>query len=324
MLSHFENDTFIDTANHDTEQFNNMKTEQYPALFRNADAASARRQRSYFRLLFAQYALLLLASIITLSNFSKDGVPEIALYLIFVTLASVLLLKSILQAPEKEWYSARALAESIKTLTWRYMMGSDPFFLEKTHKSPEVMFTDYLTRLTELNNVSAHTLVTDMIVDNQITSEMERIRNLPLDQRREVYLQQRIQDQLNWYVAKAQRNYKLGTSLNWACVAIYVIAIALAVVQFFHTNNASAQLTVKWATEPVLVLAASTLGWIQAKRYSELAASYTLAVHEITKIRERLSRVQNQDEFAEFVLESESAFSREHTQWVAKQTSNIV
>ncbi|HCB7267327.1 TPA: SLATT domain-containing protein, partial [Escherichia coli] len=36
-----------------------------------------------------------------------------------------LLLYMAVQKPEKEWYGCRALAESIKTSTWRYMMRAE-------------------------------------------------------------------------------------------------------------------------------------------------------------------------------------------------------
>jgi len=66
-------------------------------------------------------------------------------------------------------------------------------------------------------------------------------------------------------------------------------------------------------------MAASVLSWMQAKRFSELAASYALAAHEISLIREKSMLPNTPDEFSQFVGDAENAFSREHTQWVARK-----
>ena len=59
---------------------------------------------------------------------------------------------------------------------------------------------------------------------------------------------------------------------------------------------------------------------MQAKRFSDLAASYALAAHEIGFINEQAGRVGNDEEkFSSFVADAETAFSREHTQWVARR-----
>ena len=125
----------------------------------------------------------------------------------------------------------------------------------------------------------------------QITDEMERIRNLSFEERRTLYLNSRITNQLNWYLSKARSNRRNSRILTWICVAIYTLAIIIAGIQFYHAMITVEPFPLQWVTEPILVMAASLLGWIQAKRYSELAASYTLAVHEISKIRENISRV---------------------------------
>src|SRR5690606_15189811 len=38
------------------------------------------------------------------------------------------------QKPDRIWYNARAVAESVKTLTWRYMMRAEPF--QATEETP--------------------------------------------------------------------------------------------------------------------------------------------------------------------------------------------
>ena len=51
----------------------------------------------------------------------------------------------------------------------------------------------------------------------------------------------------------------------------------------------------------------------------ELAASYALAAHEIGLIRQQSLLPSTDDEFSLFVGDAENAFSREHTQWIARK-----
>lgn len=72
-------------------------------------------------------------------------------------------------------------------------------------------------------------------------------------------------------------------------------------------------------TEPLIVLAASFIGWIQIKKFNELASAYALTAHEIGILQPRLDEIDDENAFSDFVNEAELAFSREHTQWVARQ-----
>ncbi|MBD3715705.1 SLATT domain-containing protein [Klebsiella pneumoniae] len=68
-------------------------------------------------------------------------------------------------------------------------------------------------------------------------------------------------------------------------------------------------------------IASSLVGWIQVKRYSELSASI-LTAHEIGVIKEQASYVSSESDFSSFIRDAETAFSREHTQWIARRVAN--
>ncbi len=68
-----------------------------------------------------------------------------------------------------------------------------------------------------------------------------------------------------------------------------------------------------WPTDVLVAIAASILSWMQAKRFSELASS------EISLINEQSLRSTTDNDFSIFVGDAENAFSREHTQWVARK-----
>lgn len=69
----------------------------------------------------------------------------------------------------------------------------------------------------------------------------------------------------------------------------------------------------------MIAIAGGILSWIQAKRFTELSASYALTAHEISLINEQSEQFDNDQDFSVFVGDAENAFSREHTQWVARR-----
>jgi len=71
--------------------------------------------------------------------------------------------------------------------------------------------------------------------------------------------------------------------------------------------------------EVVATAAGAVLTWLQAKKHNELNSSYSLAAHEIVLIKGEALSVQSEKDLSEFVLDSENAFSREHTQWTARK-----
>ena len=59
--------------------------------------------------------------------------------------------------------------------------------------------------------------------------------------------------------------------------------------------------------------------WIQIKKFYELAIAYNFTANEISIIETKLDSLNTEQEFSKFVNEAEQAFSREHTQWIARR-----
>lgn len=295
-----------------------MKYSDYPAIYINADGASANRQSVYFRSLIIQYLLLILASAITVSNPWLDGKISSAIYLLLMLVAAALAFYVILKRPEKEWYRARAMAESVKTLTWRFSMCAEPFQKSLGEYEAEKRFGELLSELIDVNRVGTEELSYNMSHGKQVTESMRNIRMSTLEEKRKVYLDSRIQNQLDWYIAKANRNKTLSTVFSYFTIVVYILAIALAAAQYENLI-----LNFQWLSEPLLVVAASLIGWMQAKRFSELSTSYNITAHEINRIRDSLIHLEDVESYSSFVAEAEFAFSREHTQWTARQISGV-
>lgn len=285
---------------------------QLPALFASADRAADARQKLYLRLIMAEYALLLLASILSVNSAVTSREYYAGYALVFVGLICVLLYRT-LKKPEQAWYLCRACAESAKTLPWRYVMRAEPFDGQDGRIARE-KFIGQFRDLLRSNPELADAIAGVHHLGPQVTAEMEEIRSRPMDERIKYYLNDRVMDQLSWYARKAAWNKSRAALWTLIGVGTYVVATALVLLRVADPGA----LGPMWPIEPLILVAAVVLGWMQVKKFNELASAYTLTAHEISLVRDRFASVANDAELAQLVSESELAFSREHTQWVAR------
>lgn len=290
-----------------------MSDDEYPALFRCADDASNRMQDTYLLLIKSEYGLLLLAAVFSMNIFS--GATFYAIYaMVFFASIGVLLLRAV-RKPEQDWYKCRALAESVKTLTWRYVMHAAPFDNSGNDSIVRGEFRNHLHQIFSENRNTAEKIAADWSADDQVTTKMDSLRGQTLEERKSIYETDRVREQRSWYAKKAGLNRKMA--FRWAAVGVvaYLIAGLLAIsrIRFPDWNL--------WPIEPIIVLASSMIGWTQIKRFNELAAAYNVTAHEIGLILPKINACDDDPKFSEFVNEAELAFSREHTLWVARQTN---
>lgn len=287
-----------------------MKHSDYPALYRSASASSQAAQAAFYLAFAGHMALLTIASAISVVNSSRSEVAILQAMVLLGALACALYLY--LSRPDRNWYASRAVAESIKTITWRYMTRSEPFNDSDYEDSSN--FSRKIKGIIDQNKGVAG-LLTTHLDDLQITSEMEHVRHCSVDARREYYKTHRIDDQRRWYANKAAANRR---SVDRYFVAL-LVTIGIAI--FFAVSKVHWPTASYWPTDLFVTLAAALLSWIQAKRYQELSASYALAAHEISIIRQQADNEMTENELSRFVGDTENAFSREHTQWIARRDS---
>lgn len=289
------------------------KTEfEYPALYKGAGQLSAESQSYYLNLIRAEYVALIIAAVLSL-NLSSNVVYLTSNAFVFLVAIGILLTRSN-HRPEQTWYKGRALAESIKTSCWRYCMRAEPFGDVVSVAERKSEFRTYLLDILESNRHIGDRLPPDSAAEHQITPSMEATRALSLEERKTYYHDKRIKEQRNWYVNKARAN--ANSSRRWVKFGVLVYASAIV---FILLRIAYPQQTI-WPTEPLIVLASAVIGWTQVKKFNELASSYTLTAHEIGIIQGRVADINEEGDFSDFVNEAEQAFSREHTQWVARQS----
>ena len=285
-----------------------LKHSDYPALYQSASDLSAKSQRNFYRALLWHLLLLFVAAVISIINSPE---PEAAIFqalVLFGALSCAVYL--FLVRPDRYWYSGRAVAESIKTITWRFISKAEPFI--SSDNIDRSKFIQILKEIVEQNRDVAQRL-TEHLDLAQITDQMTTYRQGTVDQRRTLYIESRIVDQQKWYAQKAAYNKRTVTRFFIALMITNTFAFGFAIAKVRYPTAPY------WPTDAIVVIAAGLLSWIQAKRFQELSASYALAAHEISLIREQSSHVMTDDELSKFIGDSENAFSREHTQWIARK-----
>jgi hypothetical protein len=285
-----------------------MDENDFPALYRSADSLSLTSQNRFFLALKGHLVLLVLAAILSVVNIPHWSVAVLQLLALLLALfCSIYLFGS---RPDRYWYAGRAVAESIKTITWRFVCRAEPF--QESDAISRSKFQLKLKQIIEQNRDVAGAL-TNHLDAPQISNSMSRIRGLSLDERKETYAKCRVADQHAWYAKKANLNLRTANRFFSALILVNVLAVVGAIlrIRFFDVPF--------WPTDVFVAGSACVLSWIQAKRFSELAASYALTAHEIGIIKENSLQPQTDEEFSLFVGDAENAFSREHTQWVARK-----
>jgi hypothetical protein len=285
---------------------------EYPALYDSANRGSVKAQKKFLHTIKLEYLLLFFVSIASATR-GLSGLSPFMITLLLVMLAGLFVFK-IVNKLDQDWYRCRALAESVKTSTWRFSMRAHPFEDTDSIDIPKANFRNLLKDILQANRHIAANLETT--ASEQVTSSMIDIRKLSLEERMAYYVKNRIDNQRIWYSKKSTANKNALSFWIMTTIALYLIAaIALNAEQL---GLPSATL----AFDPMIVLVTSALGWLQMKRHGELMASYNLTAHEIGIIKGNSEAVKTKEELSYFINEAELAFSREHTQWVARRDAN--
>lgn len=282
---------------------------EFPALYTSADKASARAQTTFWWMIRLEYFLLFLVASLGVSQQVLQFGAKVWMTVILGVLACLFVFK-VYKKFDQDWYRCRALAESIKTSTWRFAMRAHPFQDAGNIEEPRRNFRNLLREILKANQNLAQNL---QDVDSaQVTQSMLQIRDLSLNDRLAFYVSNRIDDQRKWYSRKSNENRK--TLHKWIGLTVLLYLGSLLAL---HAEAIWAPATVIF--DPIIVIVTSAIGWIQMKRFGELTASYNLTAHEIGIIRSNSEDIKTEEDFSEFVNEAELAFSREHTQWVARR-----
>ncbi len=295
-----------------------MPVDDYPPLFSASDKASIRAQRLFFRLVTLQLFVLVVVAVLgTVSTVSSAPLHEV-----LVTISAVLLALGVLpawflrfQRPERLWFQCRAIAESVKTATWRYAMQVAPFGHEHDVGAADGRFVETLAEIRQARPGVERHLANLPSPGTEITDFMRDTRLLGFHQKKELYLRERVLDQISWYERKAVANRSASNRWLTCIIGIQVAALTLSLA---HIAFRTLPLNVL----PLLMtLASSSLAWMQARRYEELSEPYALAAQELRELASLFPHVKDEPTLFRFVGDVEEAISREHTMWRARRNT---
>ncbi|MGW4893731.1 DUF4231 domain-containing protein [Kitasatospora sp. NPDC004240] len=294
-----------------------VEAELLPELFRTADRASLDGQRRTLRWYRGLIAMLVLAAVVgSLPGPEKRGDADITpLFSVIAFLVAGYFWWRLRTAnPQGRWYEARAVAESVKTLAWKYAVRARPFHGEA--ESAEVD-RGYLAQLEDVLRAFDDPAIVPPDTVAEITPEMRRVRAGNLSSRRTLYLRTRVEGQRTWYRARADAYESQATSWGLGVAALIILGGAAAVAQAtgtlpVHVFGASS------------AAAAAIIAWTQLKQLRPLASAYQLAARVLENVGNQLSDLDlkapdAEASWARLAAEAEDAVSREHTTWRAKR-----
>lgn len=289
-----------------------MKIE-YPHLYEITNERSTKNQRCFLNGIRAEYALLIFIAVnSSLSYMEKYSVNLVLFFLLIV----LLLVRNIINF-EQKWYKYRAVTESIKTTTWKFAMKAEPFSGAEENKDAR-QYIIYINNIIKDSKYAIKTETLKNIERDTFSVFLIKIREMNYEQRRDLYIEQRIEEQRTWYAKKSIFNKRLGRTWAIAILIFYVLSLVMTALIAKDPIQASSL-----PTELITTIISALIGWVQIKKYNELSASYALTTHEIGLIKEQSHYISGEKDFLGFIRDAETAFSREHTQWQARRVAQI-
>jgi hypothetical protein len=278
-----------------------------PDAFVNPDRESTRHQKRFLR--WTKWLLLLniaaaAAGALALSEDHTKQAAVVATVLFGGGLA--LTARLAIQNPKRRWYDLRAAAESAKTLAVQYAVGGGPFAISAADADREYREAVRLIPAA-LPNLPALGYEGD-----PITPGLRVIRGRPLAERKETYLLDRVEEQRTWYSIKAQANELFAD--RWRSAMFFGQALGL--------GGGAVRALGLWNVNLLGIAAALTAAaaaWTRTKDYEGLAEAYKVTARELAHVKQEGEDVLREDDWAPYVADAESAFSREHTLWLARR-----
>jgi hypothetical protein len=285
--------------------------DDYPALYLAADNASRLAQNRHL-----WFTGVILGALVASAGLAAlSGVFGKALAVASgIGAALSFMLTSMRKAlrPEKLWYNGRAVAESAKSMAWRYMTGADPYPVSLAPAAADGKFVSDLKDMAKDQAQAALGFGSDFSDRPQITARMREVRSAPLEQRRQIYVTGRIADQRKWYGAKARKSQIVA---NRYFVVIQVSqALTLAATVLLLSPLGS-----KWNLGGLFsALASALIAWLQVRQHEELAQTYSVAALDLGFIEEQAASIASEKDLSAFVADAENTVSREHSMWITR------
>ena len=283
-----------------------------PYLFQAADKTSLQAQRSYIG--GTRTRLLVLGAAAVIGIFSwRVGKGHVDVFgvlgVVAFVIATVVEVNSWKSRPDKGWYDGRAVAESAKTLAWKFAVCALPFPHEMDLTDARRALVDRFKSVQnafpglELEPMSAHA-ISDWMLEQRMSN---------LGDRRQSYLSARIADQKDWYTTKAALSKKRAKQWRAVLVLFEITGAITSLVAALAESMA--------ALSPALAaVIVAVVAWTETKQYDFNARAYSAAISDLVNAEEKLKLAVDESSWAKEVDDAEEAISREHVVWWATRS----
>ena len=294
----------------------NVAEQDFPALYLAADSASRMAQKRHLRFTALILGTLVASAALGTAAGIFPRASTVLALLSGVGAAASFMVTSIRKAmkPEKLWYSGRAVAENAKSMAWRYMTGADPYPLSLTGPEVDRKFITDLREMAENQSQAALGLGSEFSDRPQITARMREVRNVPMEQRLQIYRAARIRDQREWYGNKARKSQIVANRYFVVIQTSQALALAGTIALLSPLGS-------KWNLGGVFsALASALIAWLQVRQHEELAQTYSVAALDLGFIEAQAEDVASEQELGAVVNNAESTLGREHSQWMVRKS----
>ena len=205
------------------------------------------------------------------------------------------------------WQNARYLAESILSNAWLFICKCEPFEGDKLAATKNYMDSiEKLEKDIPLNQFIS--LVPNQ--DDEMSDWMIEFRNSKINVKKDLYIKNRLDNQIRWYSNKADFNRRRSTLWFGVGLALMIIgAIITAMIILGHIPDIS---FLGFFT----TTAVSVFSWAQAKRNDELKVTYAISSRELSRFKARMNLCSNETEFIDLVSDIETSMRTEHKIWL--------
>lgn len=282
---------------------------EYPSLFNSADSYSIKAQKRFISLNRWVLILLFISTILTSLSIQNWAFWVSSVILLISAIMSFLML---FLKFEKGWYEGRAVAESIKTLCWKYMIGAKPFDYKLDSKIAQANLITNFKKVIGQRKDFFELIGSNFARYEQLPKSLTEIRDLDFKQRINIYKTHRLEKQKKWYSDKVDENQKWRKISFALIISAQILALVVMIVNYKFEFNI-------FISPIFIAISTSLIAWLQLKKYQELSQSYLITATELSLIKSKVNQINSEEELSNFVDDAESAISREHTLWLARR-----
>jgi hypothetical protein len=232
---------------------------------------------------------------------------------------------------EEDWLTGRSIAEGVKSSSWRYMMRAEPYAADDADEQFGADLQAYMSQANDIRQA------VDRVGrrPQQISASMRRVRGLDQPGRRNVYIEDRLLNQADWYARKSSIHRRRATQYFWLGLVLQVAAAVTALYAVHLSGSMASSLIILpgiWVIPQadvsgfllrVMSLTASAAiamtAWSLLNRNDEVARAYADTFQQLALIADHAEKVKTEEGLARVVADGEETIGRENRAWVAKR-----